>query len=273
MDTESRQHADGPTHWIAAVAAGLTQQLQQVDGGRWRVDVVKRPERGRDEVDGTLDAEAGAKGDGKAEPALVQVGMLFDGVIAGACLLQCDSAEARLIAGATEAATWLRALVQGSCEGVATALLPVYGVVQVNCEDEIAEALREAAGEAIGWLMITGEQGETLRLTLCGDAAMRQSLNRLEAVAAAAASSGIKTANLSLVMDVELNVSLRFGERRLSLREIMELASGSVVELDREVDEPVELILDGRVIARGEAVIVDGNYGIRVTEVLQPAVV
>jgi flagellar motor switch protein FliN/FliY len=50
---------------------------------------------------------------------------------------------------------------------------------------------------------------------------------------------------------------------------VMELASGSVVELDREVDEPVDLILDGRVIARGEAVIVDGNYGIRVTEVLQ----
>ena len=52
----------------------------------------------------------------------------------------------------------------------------------------------------------------------------------------------------------------------------MDLASGSVVELDREVDEPVELILDGRVIARGEAVIVDGNYGVRVTEILQQIV-
>jgi flagellar motor switch protein FliN/FliY len=41
-----------------------------------------------------------------------------------------------------------------------------------------------------------------------------------------------------------------------------------VVELDRQVDEPVELILDGRVIARGEAVIIDGNYGLRVTQVL-----
>ena len=73
-------------------------------------------------------------------------------------------------------------------------------------------------------------------------------------------------------MDVELNVTLRFGQRQLSLREVMDLTSGSVVELDREVDEPVELMLDGRVIARGEAVIVDGNYGVRVTEVLQPMV-
>lgn len=75
-------------------------------------------------------------------------------------------------------------------------------------------------------------------------------------------------ANLGLVMDVELSCTLRFGQRQLTLREILDLASGSVVELDRQVDEPVELILDGRVIARGEAVIIDGNYGLRVTQVL-----
>jgi len=48
------------------------------------------------------------------------------------------------------------------------------------------------------------------------------------------------------------------------------LSSGSVVELDRMVDEPVELYLDGKLIARGEAVVVDGNYGLRVTEIPQP---
>ena len=80
----------------------------------------------------------------------------------------------------------------------------------------------------------------------------------------------VDPANLKLVMDVELNVSLRFGQRQLPLREVLELSSGSVVELDRQVDEPVELLLDGKVIARGEAVIVDGNYGLRVTEIPQP---
>jgi flagellar motor switch protein FliN/FliY len=79
-------------------------------------------------------------------------------------------------------------------------------------------------------------------------------------------------ANLDLVMEVELNVTLRFGQRQLALREVLELASGSVVELDRQVDEPIELILDGKVVARGEAVIIDGNYGMRVTQVLQPFV-
>jgi flagellar motor switch protein FliN len=76
--------------------------------------------------------------------------------------------------------------------------------------------------------------------------------------------------NLKLVMDVELNVSLRFGQRQMPLREVLELGSGSVIELDRMVDEPVELFLDGKLIARGEAVVVDGNYGLRVTEIPQP---
>jgi flagellar motor switch protein FliN/FliY len=80
----------------------------------------------------------------------------------------------------------------------------------------------------------------------------------------------IDAANLKLVMDVELVMSLRFGQRQLPLREVLELNSGSVIELDRRVDEPVELLLDGKVIARGEAVVVDGNYGLRVTEVPQP---
>jgi flagellar motor switch protein FliN/FliY len=71
-------------------------------------------------------------------------------------------------------------------------------------------------------------------------------------------------------MDVELNVSLRFGQRQLPLREVLDLTSGSVIELDRMADEPVELFLDGKLIARGEAVVVDGNYGLRVTEIPRP---
>jgi flagellar motor switch protein FliN/FliY len=78
--------------------------------------------------------------------------------------------------------------------------------------------------------------------------------------------------NLDLVMDVDLNVTLRFGKRQLTLREVLELTSGSVVELDRQVEEPVELLLNGVLIAKGEAVVVDGNYGLRVLEVAHPSV-
>jgi flagellar motor switch protein FliN/FliY len=106
---------------------------------------------------------------------------------------------------------------------------------------------------------------EALRLHLqSGDTAAV-----VEAPMTPAAMEASERVNLDLVMDVELNVTLRFGQRRLTLREVLELTSGSVVELDRQVEEPVELLLEGKVIARGEAVVIDGNYGLRVTEVLQ----
>ena len=77
-------------------------------------------------------------------------------------------------------------------------------------------------------------------------------------------------ANLDLLLDVELEASLRFGQREMLLRDILELQPGSVVELDRRVQEPAELIVSGRVIAHGEVVIVDGNYGLRITDIAQP---
>lgn len=73
--------------------------------------------------------------------------------------------------------------------------------------------------------------------------------------------------NLDLLMDVELGLTLRFGSRRLLLREVLDLAPGSVVELDRQIDEPVDVLLGGRVVARGEVVVLEGNYAVKVIEV------
>ncbi len=72
---------------------------------------------------------------------------------------------------------------------------------------------------------------------------------------------------LDLLMDVELALTLRFGSRRLLLREVLDLHPGAVVDLDRQVKEPVDVLLDGRLVARGEVVVLNGNYGVRVTEV------
>lgn len=76
------------------------------------------------------------------------------------------------------------------------------------------------------------------------------------------------TGKLDLLMDVAMDVTLRFGGRRMLLREILELGPGTVVELDRQVREPADLLLDGKLIARGEVVVVDGNYGLRVLELV-----
>lgn len=74
-------------------------------------------------------------------------------------------------------------------------------------------------------------------------------------------------ANLCLLLDAELEATIRFGKRQLPLGEILGLAPGDVVELEQHVDEPAHLIVAGRAIAKGEVVVVDGNFGLRITEV------
>jgi flagellar motor switch protein FliN/FliY len=73
--------------------------------------------------------------------------------------------------------------------------------------------------------------------------------------------------NLGVLMDVQLPVSIRFGETEMILEEIVKLGVGSVIELNSGIDQPVELIVNNRVLARGEVVTVDGFYGIRITEI------
>lgn len=73
---------------------------------------------------------------------------------------------------------------------------------------------------------------------------------------------------LDLLLDVELPVSVSFGRARVALKDVLKLTSGSIVELNRSVSDPVEVIVNNCVIARGEVVVVDGNYGIRIQEIL-----
>jgi flagellar motor switch protein FliN/FliY len=75
---------------------------------------------------------------------------------------------------------------------------------------------------------------------------------------------------LELLMDVELDVTLRFGERQMALRDILDLSAGSVVELNQYVQDPVELLVGKKVIARGEVVVVDGSYALRVMQIVSP---
>lgn len=132
-------------------------------------------------------------------------------------------------------------------------------------------------------------EGETLCLQVCVGKELLESLAlaasestsaELTACQATAPSStavgaltqaAIREGNLELLWDVALSLTLRFGQRELLLKEILELSPGAVIELDRQVDEPVDLLLERKVIARGEVVIVDGNYGLRITEVASAA--
>ena len=76
------------------------------------------------------------------------------------------------------------------------------------------------------------------------------------------------SSTLNLLMDVELPVSVSFGRTRVRMQEILKLITGSIIELDRSIAEPVEVIVNNCVVARGEVVVIEGNYGVRITEVM-----
>jgi flagellar motor switch protein FliN len=82
---------------------------------------------------------------------------------------------------------------------------------------------------------------------------------------------GRSAGNLDLVLDVELPLVVRFGRTILSLKALASLGPGSVVDMGRSPDDPVELLVSDKVVAYGEVVIVDGSYGLRITEVLSSA--
>ena len=72
---------------------------------------------------------------------------------------------------------------------------------------------------------------------------------------------------LDVLLDVELPLILRFGSTQLAFGEVMGLHTGSVIEFAGASEAPVELLVNGRVVARGEVVMVRGNYGVRITEI------
>ncbi len=74
------------------------------------------------------------------------------------------------------------------------------------------------------------------------------------------------SAHLDLLLDVQLEATIRFGERQLLLREVLSANPGSIIELDRELNSPADLLVAGRLMARGEVVVVNGNFGLRITE-------
>jgi flagellar motor switch protein FliN/FliY len=78
----------------------------------------------------------------------------------------------------------------------------------------------------------------------------------------------IQSTNMDLLMDVSLRVSVELGRTRMQLSQILELQHGSVIELDRLAGDPVDIFVNDCMVARGEVVIVDDKFGVRITEMI-----
>ena len=77
--------------------------------------------------------------------------------------------------------------------------------------------------------------------------------------------------NLELILDVPLGVSVELGRVRMPVRQLLSLTAGSVIELAKLAGEPLDVLINGRTVARGEAVMVNEKFGVRLTDVVSPA--
>jgi len=218
-----------------------------------------------------------------AEPSAQCFQISMSGGLRGEALIQFATGDALLLAQKFLAETPdpSQELSPDRKEALQELLRQVAGLIATRLKSMFGEAKLEGTNvDAPDWqgVSVTLLASETtsgklpmwLRLSpeLLASVSSTKTTSSVQASDDSGAAAVTHEPNFDLLLGVNLNLTLRFGQRVLPLREILDLTSGSVIELDREVQEPADLLLGDKLIARGEVVIVDGNYGIRITEVL-----
>ncbi|MGA2387837.1 MAG: FliM/FliN family flagellar motor switch protein [Candidatus Sulfotelmatobacter sp.] len=252
-----------PFHpFVDAVSKAAGEVLSQALGTKWMVEI--------DTVDGTrfaetpvlcfqLSASGGLQGD-----ALIRIRTTDALLLAQRFLTESIDPSAELNPARKKAVEELVGKIAGSAasylkESCGDTELSVNSVEPPNWQGvEIALLASEpSSAKLVLGLMLGREMLASVKTEL-----------QVQTQGADAATGGDShQQKFDLLLDVDVSLTLRFGQRMLTLREILDLTSGSIVELDREVQEPADLLLGDKLIARGQVVIVDGNYGIRITEV------
>jgi len=127
-----------------------------------------------------------------------------------------------------------------------------------GAEDEWAAAMAEA--EALG-----GDESEDIQ------AAPLESFAGAAQQAQAGFGSGGETPDLDVILDIPVTISMEVGNTSIPIRNLLQLNQGSVVELDRLAGEPLDVLVNGTLIAHGEVVMVNDKFGIRLTDVVSPS--
>jgi flagellar motor switch protein FliN len=145
---------------------------------------------------------------------------------------------------------------------------------EISGEDPVTHGFQLRSGERAWTILVRDEVKIAGAVPDAGigreEGAEAAARPELEDAGSLPAPGGDLSPGLALLLDVELEVALRFGSREMPLGEILDLGPGDVVELDRQVTDPVDLIVGDKIVARGEVVVVNGNFGLRVTEVAAP---
>jgi flagellar motor switch protein FliN len=257
--------------WMQVWAQSFTQVLSQIAGAAFEVQLLAEPPaEGLPPAETDLQTIVTAAGTLRGEMSL----RLPCNVVLGLAQLFVGEPQDPKAEFKPEQREAVEELLRQIAGQAATALKPHCGEVQLRLD--FGSPPSWPAGTS-GWMGSAAGTASPLWLEWQISAALVAALRAGQTPAAppeaeipipAPAPPSALGDKLDLLMDVELDVTLRFGGRRLLLKEILDLGPGSVVELDRQVQEPADLLLEGKVIARGEVVVVDGNYGLRVLEVV-----
>ncbi|WP_306204017.1 flagellar motor switch protein FliN [Actinoplanes sp. RD1] len=160
----------------------------------------------------------------------------------------------------------LTAAVRPALEAAARAFGPVVLDPGQLMEPDVALSSIAAKGDAVAVpLLDAGQVNAVLAMALTPWPADPGGVAPRGASGAAPMRGG-----LDMLHDVEMEVSAELGRTRMSVRELLSLTPGAIVELDRAAGSPADLLVNGRLIARGEVVVVDENFGIRITEIVAP---
>lgn len=136
-------------------------------------------------------------------------------------------------------------------------------------ENKVSNAFQLKAGDRAWTILVRDEVRASQPATTPGPAKSEAAKSATQAGAPNGAGPGASP-GVELLLDVELDASLRFGCREMPLGDLLDLGPGDVVQLDRHIADPVDLIVGDKIVARGEVVLINGNFGLRVTEVAAP---
>lgn len=235
--------------WIPAAAAIFSQALA---GEPELVEALPKPMTGE-----AFGFAAHLKGDAEGYFSVV-----LDGAILGTPFLgegvDQKTAWGELLRETAEAAAGeLLASTGSNCR--VEAFAEIAGEGQVTCAFE----LKSASG---AWTILVRDETRSAQAESSAPAQTSTQADQ----GGPRLPSPVVSPGVDLLLDVELEAALRFGCREMALSEILDLGAGDVVELDRHISDPVDLVVGDKIVARGEAVLVNGNFGLRITEVATP---
>jgi len=207
----------------------------------------------------------------------------FEWVLAGevegrfVVLLDASVLEMPLVGeGVDQKAGWSE-LLREVADAAAGDMLPkagqkcrVEGWKEAAAASQISRAFQLKSGSGVWTILVRDETHAGKHLESVPQSSTPQRAQSAPAGLDEGKSFSAISPGIELLLDVELEAALRFGCREMPLGEILDLGAGDVVELDRHVTDPVDMLVGDRIVARGEVVLINGNFGLRVTEVAAP---